>query len=60
MNEVKKSELDTVTIKMRHCANTFRAVIRPGKWKKNHSAFGCVATATAASQAEKRKQEAER
>lgn len=39
MNEVKKSELDTVTIKMRHCANTFRAVIRPGKWKKKSFSF---------------------
>ena len=37
MNEEKKSELDTVTIKTKPCGNTFRAVTRPGRWKASSS-----------------------
>ncbi|WP_411705350.1 hypothetical protein [Faecalibacterium prausnitzii] len=37
MNEEKKSELDTVTIKNKPCGNTFRAVTRPGRWKASSS-----------------------
>ena len=39
MGEEKKSELDTVTIKMKPCANIFLAVIRPGRWKKKSFSF---------------------
>ena len=39
MGEEKKGELDTVTIKTTSCANTFRAVTRPGKWKKKSYSF---------------------
>ena len=37
MNEEKKSELDTVTIKTKPCGNTFHAITRPGRWKASSS-----------------------